>query len=56
MRDAVALEDYKAIIVPSWSCFIVYLHDMKFYQIIKDIIVSEGLFLRHRVTLTEKND
>ena len=43
------LEDYKAIIVPSWSCFIMYLHDIKYYQIIKDIVISEGLFLRHRL-------
>lgn len=40
------LEDYKAIIYPSWSCFIVYLHDMKNREIIKDIVASEGLFLR----------
>ena len=53
MRDAISvafyLEDYKAIIVPSWSCFIMYLHDIKYYQIIKDIVISEGLFLRHRL-------
>jgi len=43
------LEDYKAIIVPSWSYFIMYLHDIKYYQIIKDIVISEGLFLRHQL-------
>jgi len=53
IRDAISvafyLEDYKAIIVPSWSCFIMYLHDIKYYQIIKDIVISEGLFLRHQL-------
>lgn len=54
VRDVVGtafyLENYKSIIVPSWSCFTIYLHDTKFYQIIEDIVTSEGLFLRHRVT------
>lgn len=41
------LQNYQTIIVPSWSYFIVYMNDTKFYRYIKDIVFSEGLFLRY---------
>jgi hypothetical protein len=38
--------DYKLIIVPSWSCFIAYFNDLSKINIVKEIISTEGLYLR----------
>ena len=41
------LKDYQAIIMPNYDCiFDIYLENQEFYKIIKDIVNSEGLFLR----------
>jgi len=39
-------EDYQLLLAPSWSCYIAYLHDQTKLNIIKNIAMSEGLFIR----------
>ncbi len=39
-------EDYEMIIVPSWSCFIVYFNDLKNINLVKKLVEINGLFLR----------
>ena len=50
MRDVLCttyfLKEYELIIIPSWSCFVVYFNDINKFQTVKDIAFSEGLFLR----------
>lgn len=38
--------DYQLLLTPSWSCYVAYLHEPSKFQIIKDIAMSEGLFVR----------
>jgi hypothetical protein len=38
--------DYQMIIIPSFSCFIVYFNDLKNKNILKNIVTTEGLYLR----------
>jgi hypothetical protein len=38
--------DYQMIIVPSFSCFIVYFNDLENKHILKNIVTTEGLYLR----------
>ena len=41
------LKNYQAIIVPNYDCvFNIYLGTNNYYSVVKDIVVSEGLFLR----------
>ncbi len=40
-------KDYELIIVPSWSCFIAYFNDQRKIEIVKEIVTTEGLYLRH---------
>ena len=51
MRDAIDvtfyLKNYQIIIIPNYDfIFDIYLNDKEHYQIIRDIAISEGLFLR----------
>lgn len=39
-------EDYKILIIPSWSYFIVYFKNIDMKEIVKDIVMTEGLYLR----------
>lgn len=39
-------EDYQLLLAPSWSCYIAYLHDQTKLNNIKNIAMSEGLFIR----------
>lgn len=41
--------EYEIVIIPSWSCFMIYMNNLSQYQIVKDIVTSEGLFLREPV-------
>ena len=43
---AYCFTDYKLIIVPMFSCFMIYFRDLFNFNIVKDIATSEGLFLR----------
>lgn len=40
-------KDYELIIVPSWSCFVAYFNDLSKIEIVKEIVTTEGLYLRH---------
>lgn len=40
-------EDYKLLLTPSWSCYVAYLHKISKRQIVKEIVISEGLFVRN---------
>ena len=39
-------EEYELLIVSSWGFFLVYFNDLSHFDKVKDIVVSEGLFLR----------
>lgn len=39
-------KDYQLLLAPSWSCYVAYLHDQTKLDIIKNIVMSEGLFIR----------
>ena len=39
-------KEYELIIIPSWSCFIIYFNNLSKFKIVKDIVESEGMFLR----------
>lgn len=43
---ALAFEEIHMIIIPSWSCFFVFIEDNASLQLMKNIFESEGLYLR----------
>ena len=50
IRDVVSttfyIENYEILIDPSWSCFIVYFKNIDLKEVVKDIVMTEGLYLR----------
>lgn len=42
----IVFDEFRLMITACWSCYIAYMDDMENYSLVKDIAVSEGLFLR----------
>lgn len=45
-----AFEEFHLLIVPSWSCFFVFVEDDSMLHLISDIFNTEGLHMRERKT------
>ena len=40
-------EEFRVVLIPSWSCFFMFVEDDSVLPFVKDIFMMEGLYIRN---------